>query len=95
LATEHSERKEKKDGELDILLGVVTRMSENARVETTSHPITACDDDPMLPCFDEVIFDQYFPLRMNEFTVTERHERIAWGLSGGGLAGGKSFESTR
>jgi hypothetical protein len=94
LAAEHSERKDN-DIELNVLLGVVTGMGEKARVETTTYPITTNDDDPMLPCFDEVILDQYFPLRVNELTVAERHERIAWGLSGGGLAGGKSFESTR
>jgi hypothetical protein len=69
-------------------------MSEKARVETMSHPITANDDDPMLPHFNEVVLDQYFPLCMNEFSVAEGHE-ITWGLSRGCLAGCKSFESTR
>jgi hypothetical protein len=49
----------------DVLLRVVTRMSENTRVEATSHPITAGDDDPMIPHFDEVILEQYLPLHMN------------------------------
>ena len=68
-------------------------MSENARVEATSHPITTSYDNPVLPRFDEVVLKQYLPLRVNEFTVAEGHERIAWGFSRGGLAGCKFFES--
>jgi hypothetical protein len=86
---------EKKTMLNDVLLGVVTRMSENTRVETTSHPITAGDDDPMFPRFDEVILEQYLPLSMNEFTVAKGHEGLAWCSSRGGLASSKFFKSTR
>jgi hypothetical protein len=79
----------------DALLGVVTRVSENARVEATSDPITTGDDDPVFPRFDEVVLEQYLPLRVNEFTVAKRHEGLAWRLSGGGLSSSKFFKITR
>jgi len=87
---------ERKKGALnDTLLGVVARVGKNARVEATSDPITTCDDDPVFPCFNEVVLQEYFPLRMNEFTVTKRHEGLTWRLSRGGLSSSEFLKTIR
>lgn len=59
---------------LDLLLWVVCRIREYARVEATFDAIKAGNHDSMLVCFEEFIIKDNSPLSVIHFSVAMCHE---------------------
>jgi len=64
----------KTSADIDLLLWVVSRIREYARVEATFDAIKAGNYDSMLVCFEEFIIKDDSPLSVIYFSVAMCHE---------------------
>jgi hypothetical protein len=64
--------------DLDLLLWVVSRVCEYARVEATFDVIKAVDYDSMLVCLEKIIIKDNSPLSVIQLSVAMCHENAVW-----------------
>ena len=64
----------------DLLFRVVGGVSEYPRINPTSYPVRACDNDPVYHCMNEVVIKNVFPNGLNELAPAVSHELTALGV---------------
>jgi hypothetical protein len=60
---------------MDILLLIVGRVYEYARIETASNPVATVDHNTVHISLQEFIIENDCPLSVVDFSMTVRHER--------------------
>jgi len=70
-------------------------VGEDAEIEAPLYPITAHNNNPVRPSFNEFVIQDDLPLRMHEFPMTKGHEYVARGLFPRYLFDSKIFERIR
>src|SRR5882757_2348326 len=64
----------------NVLLGVVSGVSKDPRVDTTFDTIPAFDHDPVLHRVDKGVIEQMLPNRVHQFSVAVSQDILLLGL---------------
>ena len=62
---------------MNILLRVISRISQNSRIQLSFYSIGTLDYKSMFVRIDKLVIKEFSPLSMEEFSVTMREERAS------------------
>src|ERR1700729_1941687 len=57
-----------------LLLGIICRICEDSRIESSRKPVTTFDHNTVAIGFQELVVKEYRPLRMHDFSTAMSHQ---------------------